>query len=144
MSAAVAADEVSTELGLDEEVVKDAAEEIAKQLNISQHQVLLCLTELDDKGGTTGATSGDTTAGNTTAGATSGDTTAGDTTAKNLTAGTSTSAGGTTSAKEGVIDKTIPKGKVLPDTGGSLLVPALALLVLLVNGAAIGLFVRRR
>jgi len=43
-----------------------------------------------------------------------------------------------------VIGKTIPKGKVLPDTGGiSLLIPA-ALLGLLINGALVGLLMRRR
>ena len=149
MSSAEAAEQTSDELGLSEDEVKDAAEEISKDLNISQNQVLLCLSALDNKGETTDATttsgtttSGTTTSGTTTSGTTtSGTTTSGATTGE-TTAGETTST--TTSAKDGVIDKTIPEGKELPNTGGPLLVPGLALLVLLVNGAAIGLFMRRR
>ena len=58
--------------------------------------------------------------------------------------GTTTADGSTTSANDGVIRDTILKGeKDLPDTGGPLLVPALAGLALVINGVAIGLFVRR-
>ena len=136
-----------------EEQVDDASAQIAGKIGeLSQDQVLVCLKKLEAENtgtiSTTASSSGATTSGATTSAA-GASTTAGATTAKNLTdltGGTSTAAGGTTtSAKEGVIDKTIPKGKVLPDTGGaSLVVPAGALLGLLINGVLVGLLMRRR
>jgi hypothetical protein len=122
----------SGEFDVSEEQLAEAAAQITQQIgDVSQDQVLVCLTKLDGDG-TSGTTSGATTSASTT----------GTTTAATTTADTTT-AGGTTSAGDDVIDGTIPDDKILPDTGG-LPLAGLIKLALLINGTTIALFVRRR
>jgi len=94
-------------------------------------------------GGTSGApgTTTGTSAGTTT-GATTGTSTG---TTTGITPVNDQYGGTTTAPKKGVIGKTIVKAKPLPNTGGiSLLIPAGAVVALLINGALVALLVRRR
>src|SRR5215213_8395565 len=83
----------SGEFDVSEEQLAEASAQIAQQIgDVSQDQVLVCLTKLDGDG-TSGTTSGATTSASSTTGATTAaTTTAGTTTAATTTAGTTTAA----------------------------------------------------